>query len=78
MGMGWESASGGIYCHGKCSCGKGSATVYISDHDESEYPPFTRNETYSVEIKCPDNCERNRENLSKSEVSGYSILHQKR
>ncbi|MEG0133852.1 MAG: hypothetical protein RR628_02585 [Clostridium sp.] len=56
MGMGWKNVSGGQYTTGKCKCGKGKVVIFVSDHEESEYPPFERGNVYSAKLICPNNC----------------------
>lgn len=57
MGMGWKNAHGGEYTRRKCKCGKGEVITYVNDHEESDYPPFTRGDEYWDVLRCPNNCE---------------------
>lgn len=70
MGMGWKNSSGGLWSKCKCDCGKGEVLVYISDHEESDYPPFTRDESYSGATTCPDKCV-NIEGMSEIKLRNY-------
>ncbi len=56
MGMGWKKSSGGLYSSNKCKCGRGKLNVYVSDHEESDYPPFMRDDEYSGKLICPNDC----------------------
>ncbi|EHR0217890.1 hypothetical protein KS664_001457 [Clostridium perfringens] len=71
MGMGWKNVSGGIYSTNKCKCGKGKLIVYISDHEESDYPPFERDDEYSAKLVCPNNC-MDVNSMSQDELKFYS------
>lgn len=53
---GWKHVSGGIYSKGKCKCGQGEVIISVSDHEESDFPPFFRGEKYSGKTTCTNNC----------------------
>ena len=70
MGHGWRSVPGGLYNRGKCKCGKGEVIIYVSNYEESDYPPFEREDVYTGETTCPDNCV-NIEKMSNDDLKFY-------
>lgn len=70
MGMGWKNVSGGVYSRRKCKCGKGEVIIYVSDHEESDYPPFSRGDIYSGKTTCPNKCV-DVERMSQNELVHY-------
>ncbi len=57
MGMGWKTVKGGVWDTRVCKCGSGKVITYVSDHEESDYPPFQRGDSYTKDVNCPNSCE---------------------
>ncbi len=70
MGMGWKYSRGGLWKNTKCKCGKGEVIINISDHEESDYPPFIRNAEFDAVCTCPNKCV-DLDRLSQHELEHY-------
>lgn len=71
MGMGWTNSRGGLYSCKKCKYGKGEISVYVNDHEESDYPPFERGDIYTGKSTCPSDC-MDIKNMTQHELKYYS------
>ncbi|MDB1956850.1 hypothetical protein PMY38_11250 [Clostridium tertium] len=74
MGMGWKEVRGGVWSKSKCKCGKGEVIISVSDYEESDYPPFSRGDTYSAECTCPNKCV-DVDKMSQNEMEHYSSFN---